>query len=151
MEETKMGMFKVKARVANPADPKRFFEEDFWVDTGAIHSIVPEDRLEAIGVKPLRTREFTLADGQRARRHEGEALFTLPQFKETWTCLVTLGSKGSACILGSTTMAAFCVEPDPGAGKLIRIPAILAVHLISKEIGWKEHNVKELHGEIYQN
>ena len=108
MEETKMGMFKVKAKVANPADPKEFFEEDFWVDSSAIHSIVPEDGLEAIGIKPLRIREFTLPDGRRTRRREGEALFTLPQLNETWTCRVTFGPKGSDCILGSTTMASFC-------------------------------------------
>jgi hypothetical protein len=28
-----MGMFQIKVKVANPADPKKFFEENFWVDT----------------------------------------------------------------------------------------------------------------------
>ena len=28
-----MGMFKVAVKVTNPAEPKRFFEEEFWVDT----------------------------------------------------------------------------------------------------------------------
>ncbi|OYW06814.1 MAG: hypothetical protein B7X11_00820, partial [Acidobacteria bacterium 37-65-4] len=80
-----MGMFKVKARVGNPSDPKRFFEEEFWVDTGALHSFVPENRLEEIGIKPLHTRELVLADGQRERRLLGEASFTVPELKETLT------------------------------------------------------------------
>jgi len=85
MEETKMGMFKVKAKVANPADPSRFFEEDFWVDTGAFHSFVPGNRLEAIGIEPRISREVTLADGRKERRLEGEAQFTIPELKETHT------------------------------------------------------------------
>jgi hypothetical protein len=32
-----MGMFQIKMQVANPADPKKFFEEKFWVDTGAFY------------------------------------------------------------------------------------------------------------------
>ena len=131
MREERMGMFKVKARVANPSDPKMFFDEEFWVNTEVIHSIVPEDRLDAVGIKVAHTRELTQFDGQRIRRYEGEALFTLPEFEETWTCLVVFGPKDSECVLGSTAMAAFCVEPDPVAGKLRRVPAIRAAQLIS--------------------
>jgi len=54
-----MGMFQVKVKVINPAQPERFFEEMFWVDTGALYSFVPEDRLQSIGLKPLRTRELS--------------------------------------------------------------------------------------------
>jgi predicted aspartyl protease len=58
-----MGMFKVRVRVGNPAETARFFEEDFWVDTGALYSFVPEDRLKEIGLEPLHTRELMMADG----------------------------------------------------------------------------------------
>lgn len=57
--ESVMGMFQVKVKVINPAQPERFFEEMFWVDTGALYSFVPEDRLQSIGLKPLRTRELS--------------------------------------------------------------------------------------------
>src|SRR5262245_10337380 len=46
------GMFQVKVKLANPAQPEKFFEELFWVDTGALYSFVPEDRLHSIGLKP---------------------------------------------------------------------------------------------------
>jgi len=34
VERRKMGMFKNKVKVSNSHDPKRFFEYEFWVDTG---------------------------------------------------------------------------------------------------------------------
>ena len=49
-----MGMFQVKVRVANPRDAQKSFEEDFWVDTGALYSFVPEGRLKEIGLEPIR-------------------------------------------------------------------------------------------------
>jgi len=45
-----MGMFQVKVGVANPRSPEQRFEEPFWVDTGALYSFAPEDRLRAIGL-----------------------------------------------------------------------------------------------------
>lgn len=48
MRKITMGMFKVRVRVTNPADETRFFVEEFWVDTGALYSFVPEDRLKPI-------------------------------------------------------------------------------------------------------
>ncbi|MDQ7052157.1 MAG: hypothetical protein Q9P14_04415 [candidate division KSB1 bacterium] len=78
-----MGMFQVLVKVANPKDPERFFEEQFWVDTGALYSFIPEDRLQSIGIQPRHSRELILADGRRERRPLGEALFTLPELGET--------------------------------------------------------------------
>ncbi len=132
MEKTKMGMFKVKARVANPTDPKRYFEEDFWVDTGALHSFVPEDRLQAIGIEPLHTRELILADGRRERRIIGAASFTVPELKETLPCLVIFGPKDSLCLLGATTLENFGVEADPATGKLKPIAAIVGGFIASR-------------------
>ena len=83
-----MGMFQVNVRVANPAQPEKFFEERFWVDTGALYTFVPEPRLNAIGLKPLRSRELILADGRRDRRLLGEALLSLSELDETMTCPV---------------------------------------------------------------
>ena len=67
-----MGMFQVRVKVTNPADADRSFEEDFRVDTGAVYTFVPEDRLREIGVEPLGTGELILPDGRRGRRLLGE-------------------------------------------------------------------------------
>ena len=135
MEAKKTGMFKVKARVANPADPKRFFEEDFWVDTGALHSFVPENRLEEIGIKPLHARELILADGTHERRLLGEASFTVPELKETLTCMVIFGPKDSLYLLGATTLENFGVEADTANGKLKPIAAIIGGFIASRSDG----------------
>jgi predicted aspartyl protease len=128
-----MGMFKVAVKVANPADPKKFFKEEFWVDTGAIYSFVPEDRLEEIGLVPLRTRDLILADGRQDRRLLGEGLFNLPEFEETLTCPVVFAPKGSLYRLGATALENFGVDVDPTTRRLKPILGIIGGFLGSRE------------------
>lgn len=118
-------MFKAKVKISNPTDPNRFFEEDFCVDTGALYSLAPEDRLQEIGVKPLHSRDLLLADGRRDRRLLGEALFTLREFNETFTCPIVFGPKDSLFLLGATALENFGVEADPANQKLKPVLAII--------------------------
>ena len=46
-----MGMFKVRVTLTNPKNPGRLFSEDFWVDSGALYTFIPENRLEEITLK----------------------------------------------------------------------------------------------------
>ena len=121
-----MGMFKVAVKVSNPADPKRFFEEEFWVDTGALYCFVPEDRLEEIGLAPLRSRDLIMADGRCDRRLLGEALFTVHQLEETLTCPVVFAPKESLYLLGATALEIFGVDVDTTAKRLKPITGIIA-------------------------
>ena len=125
-------MFKVKARVANPVDPKRFFEEDFWVDSGSTYTFIPENRLKEIGIEPLQTREVVLADGRHERRLLGSALLTLPELKETLPSLVMFGPNDSLYLLGAMALEAFSVEPDPITKKLKPVAAIIGAHFDSR-------------------
>ena len=127
-----MGMFKAHVKVANPSNPKLSFEEDFWVDTRALYSFIPEDRLKAIGIEPLRSRDLILADGRRDRRLLGEALFTLPELNETLTNQVIFAPKDSLYLLGATTLESFGVEADPVSKKLKPILAVIGGYLASK-------------------
>ena len=63
-----MGLFKKKVRVSNSKQPERSFEEEFWVDSGALYSFIPEDLLEKIGVEPSDKRSLILADGRHDTR-----------------------------------------------------------------------------------
>jgi len=81
-------MFQVSVTVANPRDDSRFFQEKFWVDTGALYTFVPEDRLAQIGITPIRARDLILADGRRERRPLGEAVLTISELEESLTCPV---------------------------------------------------------------
>jgi len=123
----------VTVTVANPADPQRKFTEVFWVDTGALYSFVPEERLEAIGLTPLRSRDLILADGRQDRRLLGEALFTLPELNETLTCPVVFAPKGSLYLLGATALENFGVDVDPAERRLKPILAIIGGFLASRE------------------
>jgi clan AA aspartic protease len=127
-----MGMFQVTVKVANPADPTRFFEEKFWVDTGALYTFVPEDRLQQIGINPLFAREFVLADGRRDRRMLGEARLTVASLEETLTCQVVFAPTGSLYLLGATALEAFGVEADPVTQRLKPITAVIGGFLSSK-------------------
>ena len=127
-----MGLFKVKVKVANPFNPQRFFEEEFWVDTGAMYSFVPEDRLHEIGITPLHSREVILADGRRDRRFLGSALFTLSEPDETLPTLVMFGPKDSLYLLGAIALEGFAVEADPTTKKLKPISAIIGGFLAQR-------------------
>jgi predicted aspartyl protease len=118
-------MFQIKVTVANPQAPERAFQEPFWVDTGALYSFAPEDRLRAIGVAPKFTRDFVFADGKKDRRLVGEAAFTIEGINETITCLVVFGPPASLLLLGATALENFGVQADPTAQKLRPITAVI--------------------------
>lgn len=120
-----MGMFQVSVKVANPQDTSRCFEEKFWVDTGALYTFVPEDRLNQIGVRPLRARELILADGRKDRRLLGEAILTVPQLGESLTCPVIFAPSGSLYLLGATALENFGVQADPTTQQLKPLTAVI--------------------------
>ena len=127
-----MGMFQVTVKITNPADQKCFFEEDFWVDTGALYTFVPEQRLQDIGLAPIRSRELVLADGRRDRRPLGEALFTIAELEETLTCPVVFAPNDSLYLLGATALENFGVDADTAARKLKPILGIIGGFLASR-------------------
>ncbi len=59
-----MGMFKERVKVINLKNENLFFENDFWVDSGALYSFIPEEYLEKIKVEPMEKRNIILADGR---------------------------------------------------------------------------------------
>ena len=126
-----MGMFQIRVKVSNPVERSRFFEEDFWVDTGALYSFVPEGRLQEIGVSPLRMRELILADGRRVRRLLGEAVLTIPQLDESLTCPVIFAPPDSLYLLGATALENFGVQADPTTQQLRPILAVTGGFLAS--------------------
>ena len=126
-----MGMFQVRVSVANPSERSRFFEENFWVDTGALYSFIPEDRLKEIGIQPLLTRELILADGRHDRRFLGEGVLTVPQLNESLTCPVIFAPKDSLYLLGATALENFGVQADPITQRLKPIAAVIGGFLAS--------------------
>jgi predicted aspartyl protease len=128
-----MGMFKVKVRVTNPDDTSRYFEEEFWIDTGALYSFAPAKRLEGIGLKPLRSRDLIMADGRKATMQLGEAPLTIDELGETLTCPLVFGPENSLFLLGATALEIFGVDADPTSKTLKPILAIIGGFVASRQ------------------
>lgn len=120
-----MGMFQKKVKVSNSKEPSRFFEADFWVDTGALYSFIPAERLEAIGATATATRNLVLADGRQAARPFGFCDFEIEGLGAGVTCPVIFAPPGSLLLLGATALENFGVDADPVHKTLKPIAAII--------------------------
>jgi predicted aspartyl protease len=107
-----MGMFQQRVRVFNSKKPELSFEEEFWVDSGAVYSFVPEDDLERIGVEPSATRRLIFADGRPESRLLGFCDFQIEGLEGRIPCPVIFGPKGSLFLLGATALENFGVDVD---------------------------------------
>ena len=120
-----MGMFKKRVKVSNSKHPNQSFEEEFWVDTGALYSFVPGDYLERIGIEPAAKRNLILADGRSDTRLLGFCDFQIEGFEGNLPCPVIFAPKDSLFLLGATALENFGVEVDPIQKKLKPILAII--------------------------
>jgi predicted aspartyl protease len=111
-------------RVGNPLYPSRSQTIECLVDSGAIYSVVPGTLLRRLGIKPLGTEPFRLADGRRVRRQLGEATFSLD--RRTRTSPVIFGRPRDQPLLGIVTLESLGLGLDPVSRKLKPIPLILA-------------------------
>lgn len=118
-------MFKKRVKVSNPYDASKYFEEDFWIDTGALYSLIPGNRLEAIGFEPEGTKNIILADGRTDRKLFGSCKFEIDGLADKISCPVIAGSDESLFLLGATALENFAVEADPVNKTLNPIYAII--------------------------
>jgi predicted aspartyl protease len=132
VSEVGMGMFKTKVKVSNVKDPSLYFEEEFWVDTGALYSFIPEEFLERIGVEPTTRRNLVLADGRKDTRQLGFCNFEINTFEGRITCPVIFAPTGSLFLLGATALENFGVDADPIQKKLKPILAVIGGFIASR-------------------
>lgn len=106
-----MGITTVKLTVRNPMHPAKKITENFLVDTGAHYTILPQDAVKKLGLRPSFKQEFALADGKVISRNIGSALITYDG--KEMAAPVVLGEKGDDAILGVTTLESFGLMVDP--------------------------------------
>lgn len=70
-----MAITFVKAKVINPAKPKKAQTFEFLVDSGAFYSVMPAEDLKALGIKATRKESFLLANGETIIKRVGNAFF----------------------------------------------------------------------------
>jgi predicted aspartyl protease len=119
-----MGMLRKRVVVSNSRKPELSFEEEFWVDTGALYSLVPEEFLQRIEVEPSATRRIVLADGTEQARLLGFCDFQIDGLEGRIPCPVIFAPKGSLFLLGATALENFGVEVDPVHNRLKPILAV---------------------------
>jgi clan AA aspartic protease len=99
-----MGLTQLTVRIANPADPNRYRELEFSVDSGATLTVVPKKILEELDIKPRSSRTFFLANGERFERSLGNAEVEYQGARGAAS--VIFGEEGDFPLLGVTTLEA---------------------------------------------
>ena len=118
-----MGSIRVDVTVRNPAEPERAWEGEFLVDTGAHHSLVPRKHLQAIGIEPDGTRDYTLADGSPIRFDCAIARIELMDMYAGATVLFA-DDDDTVPLLGMVALENLALEVDPVNQQLRRIPVL---------------------------
>jgi predicted aspartyl protease len=119
-----MGLTALRLKVGNPANPKVKEEIKFLVDSGTIYSVVPSRVLRKLGIEPLATEEFPLADGSIITRKKGIALFKYRN--RVGGADVIFGQEGDSVLLGALTLEALRLARDPLRRELRPIPMVLS-------------------------
>ena len=117
-----MGAIHVDVTVRNPADRSRSWQGPFLVDTGATDSVVPRDRLEAIGLVPEAHRIYELADGRQVRMDV--AVARIEFLDDIIGGTVVFGEPGTEPLLGVTALESMGVEVDPANQELRKLSAV---------------------------
>jgi clan AA aspartic protease len=110
--------------VGNPANPEVTEKVEFFIDSGAIYSVVPAPILERLGIKPVSQQEFCLADGSQIIRRKGIALFK--HGDRIGGADVIFGEDEDSVLLGAFTLEALGLVLDPLRRELKPLPMILA-------------------------
>lgn len=108
---TRMGMTSVDLKVKNPAHPSKIFAGKFLVDSGATFTVVPEEKLNNLGIKSKREVDLELADGTWIKRKAGNVLYEFEGIEAAGPVL--FGEKGDTLLLGTLTLEAFGLILDP--------------------------------------
>jgi clan AA aspartic protease len=95
-----MGVTDVTGVVTGPTGVQ--VELKFLVDSGATLTVLPKATWKKLGLRPTRSRRFSLANGTTIERQLSECRISLPQ-GETATPVV-LGEGGDVALLGVVTL-----------------------------------------------
>jgi clan AA aspartic protease len=117
-----MGLMYVMVTLRVPGTRSTGYEGSFLVDTGAIDSMAPRSELMAIGIQPIGSSSYELADGSV---HEYE--FGLAQIEfmgEVTAGRVIFGPDNVEPILGVTALESCGILLDPTTRTLKRLPAV---------------------------
>jgi clan AA aspartic protease len=104
-------------------------EVEFMVDSGAMHSLVPREILNQLGIDAYKKLTFVLADGSKVEREVGDAYFEYR--REGGAAPVIFGEPGDEPLLGATTLESLGLVLNPFQRELYPARLMLARTLIA--------------------
>ena len=110
-----MGTFTWPVRIAS-MDGRNVRDVEAMVDTGAAYTTLPGSLLRELGVAPVATRTFQLADGRRTEMALGRAWATVNGASEV--TLVVFGEDDGTALLGAYTLEGLGLAVDPVSQRL---------------------------------
>lgn len=119
-----MGLTYVECEVRNLIGKKALCEVKFLVDSGAVYSVLPETVWKKLGLKSIRTVEFTLADGTAIERDISECRFDIGGM--SGVSPVVLGQAEDVPLLGMVTLEVLGMMLNPLSRKLIPMRMMMA-------------------------
>ena len=112
-----MGSFSAKLRVWNPSSPEKIEEVEALVDTGAAFSWVHRERLERMGIVPLRRMGFRAIDGSIIERDRAAVWVASNGFAGPDT--VVIAERNDMEVIGGHTIEGLGLAADPVQKKLV--------------------------------
>jgi predicted aspartyl protease len=106
-----MGLTFVEVRVAPLQNGQKFVTDQFLVDSGATHAVLPKSVWKPLGIEPVDTIKIRFADGRVATRPVGFAMLTLEG--HTAPSRVILGEADDSKLLGVVTLEEMGLMLDP--------------------------------------
>ena len=110
-----MGVFSVTVEVGHPAGGD-MTGVSLVVDTGAIHTMLPESLLTQMSIQPMLERSFGFADGNEQIR--GVGFCRIVWEGDEAVCPVIFGPEGKY-LMGATTLEIFDLAVEPGEHRLV--------------------------------
>lgn len=117
-----MGLIHVTVKVTALGSSNGRYESDFLVDTEATDSLAPAVELKNIGVQPVSTMVYELADGTKQTYQFG--LVQIEFMGEITAGRIIFGPDSAEPILGVTALESVGITVDPANRTLKRLPAI---------------------------
>jgi len=117
-----MGVTHVTVALKGLGSPNGTYEADFLVDTGATDSLAPAAELRKIGVQPVGTMAYELADGTIHEYQFG--LVQIEFMGEITAGRVIFAPDNAEPLLGVTALESVGITVDPANRTLKQLPAI---------------------------
>ena len=118
-----MGTFTWPLRISS-MDGQQSLDIEATVDTGAFYSTLPARLLRELGIEPMGSRRFLIADGRRVEMEYGQAWAIIDG--ESIVTIVVFGGDNAPPLLGAYTLEGLALAVDPSSQRLV--PASLIMY-----------------------